>query len=83
MTTYICTVGTSICTVTGLDFKHFTKRKLNEFDDMLEDVAVAEHFVMNTINKRPEAEFCRISAEVNSLITVSYTHLTLPTKRIV
>jgi putative CRISPR-associated protein (TIGR02619 family) len=68
MKTFICTVGTSICTGTGLDLGHFAKRKLDEWDALLEDIAVAEQFAIEAMNRMSEKEIPRVSAEINSLL---------------
>lgn len=73
MKTFICTVGTSICTGTGLDLRQFAKRKLEEWDALLEDIAVAELFAMEAANRLPEKELPRVSAEINSLLKMGLT----------
>lgn len=73
MKTFICTAGTSIVTGTGLDLKHFAKRKLLEWDDLLQPIAEAEHFALHAVRNKSEQDFPRVSAELNSLIKMGLT----------
>ncbi|MEI6206083.1 MAG: putative CRISPR-associated protein [Desulfuromonadales bacterium] len=68
MTTYICTAGTSIVTGTGLDLKHFAKKRLSDWEQFDEEIEIAKQFAMDAVRKKSEPEFPRVSAEVNSLI---------------
>ncbi|MDK9719452.1 MAG: putative CRISPR-associated protein [Trichlorobacter sp.] len=79
MITYICTVGTSIVTATGLDLSHFAKWKLADEDSRLQSILEAEHFALQNIKKKTDAEFPRVSAELNSLIKMGLK----PTDRVV
>lgn len=70
MTTYICTAGTSIVTGTGLDLKHFAKRQLSEWQQLDEEIEIAKQFAMDAVKKKSDADFPRVSAELNSLIKI-------------
>ena len=68
MVTYICTVGTSICTSSGMNLAHFAKMSPEEWDNVQEDVGALRQLVLENIRNDRGNERSQRCAEINSLV---------------